>query len=232
MCATPNWQREEVTHVGTDFSDPAEVNTHVRVVTNDSSELDAIIANLDLGAEHALIDFGCGPGDFAVKAAAKCRKVYAVDISSEMLTRARTAAEEAGLANMEFHRAGFLSYEHAGEPVDVITSHKALHHLPDIWKQVALVRMAAMLKPGGRLHLQDAVFTFQPTDYVAAFDGFVAGSVRRFGPEVAPKVIRHIRDEFSTFDWIMEGLLCRAGFRIDRTVHPSGLEEYYCTKVT
>ena len=42
----------------------------------------------------------------------------------------------------------------------------------------------------------------------------------------------HIREEYSTYGWIMEGLLARAGFRIDaKTEHEGVYARYTCTKV-
>ncbi len=51
--------------------------------------------------------------------------------------------------NLKFVKAGFLSYKHEAEPVDVIMTRAAFHHLPDFWKQIALLRMNNMLKMDG-----------------------------------------------------------------------------------
>jgi cyclopropane fatty-acyl-phospholipid synthase-like methyltransferase len=185
---------------------------------------------LDLGQGQVLIDVGAGAGAFAVCAAGHCEKVYAVDVSPEMLQLARQRASDAGVENIEFDCAGFLTYEHAGPPADVVVSHVALHHLPDAWKLVGLTRLAAMLRPGGKLHLMDVVHRFDPREYAKAFDAFVEGAVEHFGPEMRPRVEATIRDEFPTWDWIMEGMLRRAGFHIDLADYRGGLAEYLCTK--
>jgi putative AdoMet-dependent methyltransferase len=50
------------------------------------------------------------------------------------------------------------------------------------------------------------------------------------GEKFAAEVETHIRDEHSTFDWIMEGMLSRAGFRIDQADYVSGFgAAYLCT---
>ncbi len=87
-----------------------------------------------------------------------------------MLSVARAKAQSTGMDNIKFVLAGFLTYEHAASPVDVIVSHTALHHLPDAWKLIGLTRLATMLKHIGRFHLMDVVHTFDPTDYIEAFD--------------------------------------------------------------
>lgn len=42
---------------------------------------------------------------------------------------------------IEAVEGGFLTYEHEGEPVDLVHTRNALHHLPDFWKAVALARI-------------------------------------------------------------------------------------------
>ena len=39
-----------------------------------------------------------------------------------------------------------------------------------------------------------------------------------------------MRDEFPTWNWIIEGMLRRAGFRIDLADYRGSLAEYLCTK--
>ena len=53
--------------------------------------------------------------------------------------------------------SGLLSYEHDGEPADVVISNAVLHHLPDFWKLVALRNINSFLKPGGKFFLFDVV---------------------------------------------------------------------------
>jgi len=51
------------------------------------------------------------------------------------------------------------------------------------------------------------------------------------GPTGQSESETHVRDEYSTCDWIMEGLLERAGFRIQTADHPDEfLATYLCTK--
>lgn len=76
---------------------------------------------------------------------------YAVDVSEVMIQQAVRKAQSAKISNIAFIHAGFLSYEHQEEPADIVLTRVALHHLPDFWKQVALLRMNAMLKMGGML---------------------------------------------------------------------------------
>ena len=230
MKTLPKWQRDEMKFPGVDFADLAEVDMHQQIQARDVAEFEAIIKRIGLAPEHTLIDLGAGGGEFAVHAAKHCRCVWAVDASPAMLDCARARARQEGVDNIKFVHAGFLTYEHADEPVDVVVSHTALHHLPDMWKGIALARVAAMLADHGRLHLRDLAFRFDPADYVAAFESFLEMVETHLGSEIIPGAEATLRDEFPTWDWVWEGLLRRAGFRIDLADYRAGLAEYLCTK--
>jgi 16S rRNA C967 or C1407 C5-methylase (RsmB/RsmF family) len=53
---------------------------------------------------------------FTVAAAAVCRHVVAVDVSPAMTAVLRRKVADLGLGNVSVVEAGFLSYEHAGDP--------------------------------------------------------------------------------------------------------------------
>lgn len=113
--------------------------------------------------------------------------------------------------------------------MDIIVTSLALHHLPDFWKLTALSRMNTMLKDQGRLYLMDVVFSEE--NYVENITKFIASIEQSAGPERAAEIVMHIKKEYSTFTWIMEGLLARAGFHIDRAVGQDGVfARYFCTK--
>jgi len=86
-----------------------------------------------------------------------------------MLNFTRRKAELRGIKNIEFHQAGFLTYDHHGEPLDAVVSQLALHHLPDFWKMIALKRIFAMLKEGGKFYLRDVVYSFPVDNYMDFF---------------------------------------------------------------
>ena len=211
-------------HSGVDYADEAVAKSYDSrhgTFRNYEQEANGIIAKLGVGPDSAILDMGCGTGAFAVHAARHYRKVYAVDVSEMMLNCTREKATQAELHNIEFRHGGFLTYEHEGEPVDAISSVVVLHHLPDFWKLVGLRRLASMLKPGGRFFLFDIVFSFDPAQYASCFQQFVAVMDAQMGPGGGTRAQTHIRDEYSTCSWIMEGLLERAGFRIDTASNTS-----------
>jgi putative AdoMet-dependent methyltransferase len=87
-----------------------------------------------------------------------------------------------------------------------------------------------MLRKGGRIFLADVVFS---GDHVQrAIAAWIDKMAATAGPQVAERIQDHVRKEYSTWGWIMEGLLQRAGFRIDRAEYSDGvLAQYYGTKV-
>lgn len=233
MTTSESWQWDESIPVGRDFGDRAVVAAYDerhRKFRDIDGENAAILARLELKPDAVVGDFGCGTGAFARLAARRCRTVYAVDVSAAMLDFVEWKAQDEGLANVVCRRGGFLTYAHDGPAFDAIHSSLALHHLPDFWKQKALDRLAGWLKPGGKFHLMDVVF--QPENVDANVEAWIAAMAAKGGAEVGESIRAHAAKEYSTFAWIMEGLLDRAGFRIDSSESSGGvLAHYYCTKV-
>ncbi len=229
----PKWFYNEYKYAGVDYTDPDQVaayDTRHQRFRDYQAFADAIVDQLGLGAEDTVIDLGAGTGAFALHAASHCKTIYAVDISQVMLEYTCQKAQAAGVTNIVFCKGGFLTYEHEDSPVDAVVSSAALHHLPDLWKWVGLLRVADMLKPGGRFYLFDVVFPAD-RDYASRFDLWVESFVAKVGPEFANEVETHIRDEYSTFDWVMEGMLRRAGFHIDQADYQDEFgSTYLCTK--
>ena len=160
MRAIKSWQYDEFEQVGRDYGNPAEVeiydSTHAafREVEAESNQ---VLDLLGLAASDVLIDFGSGTGTFAMAAARRCTRVHAVDVSEAMIEHAKSKVMRAGISNIAFSHAGFLTYEHRDEPAAAITTTFALHHLPDLWKGIALARMRSILRPGGQLYIHDVI---------------------------------------------------------------------------
>lgn len=228
------WEYDDMVHIGKDFASREvvkEYDARHRRLRDVDKENEAIIATLGLRGNHVVADIGCGTGAFVLMAARRSAKVFAVDISTAMLDYTRDRAEREGIRNVVYRHGGFLTYRHEGEPLDAVSTSLALHHLPDFWKQRALNRMNAMLKDGGRLYLMDVVFSDE--DYERNIPAWIEKVRAEAGPDMAEDLMGHIRDEHSTFTWIMEGLLERAGFRIDdRILSDGAIARYFCTKTS
>ncbi len=86
-----------------------------------------------------------------------------------------------------------------------------------------------MIRPGGRLHLMDVVFDDRNTE--ANIDEWIRQMEAKGGAEAGESIRKHVAREYSTYTWIMEDLLERAGFRIDRAETTGGvLANYFCTR--
>jgi putative AdoMet-dependent methyltransferase len=211
----PDWYYDDLRQLGTDFANAEQVAAYDRNQGRDPAEDRALIAALGVGPEHGLLDLGCGTGQFACEAARAAAAVMAIDVSPAMLDFARQRALKAGLVNIRFALGGFLSYEHAGPPLDFAVSKFALHHLSDFWKAAALGRIHGWLKPGGILFLRDVVFSFTQADYRRGVEDWIARVASPPGQGfTASDFATHVREEHSTYRWILEGLIERAGFRL------------------
>jgi SAM-dependent methyltransferase len=126
------------------------------------------------------------------------------------------------VSNVEVVKAGFLSYDHQRRQADFVYSRYALHHLPDFWKAVALQRLRRIMRPGGVFRLWDVVYNFDPSDAPDRLDGWCAtlGTSAEAGWTRAD-LEEHIRDEHSTFTWLLEPMLERCGFHIADAVYSS-----------
>jgi ubiquinone/menaquinone biosynthesis C-methylase UbiE len=180
----------------------------------------AILRELGFGPKSTLVDLGAGTGTLSLAAAATCHHVIAVDVSPAMLQAAHLKAEALGLTNIEFVLAGFLTYAHEGDLVDFVYTRNALHHLPDFWKSIALKRLATILKPGGVLRLRDIVFSCDLEDVEAVTEAWLGAAPDQ--PEegwTKAQLEAHLRDEHSTYSWLLEPMLDRSGFEMVSATH-------------
>jgi SAM-dependent methyltransferase len=207
---------DELAHAGPEHLDPAFVAGYDRKqgYPDPAEDLAAFEAH-GLGGSSAVIDLGAGAGQFALAAAGRFGHVTAVDISPAMLAALGQRSAARGLPNLDCVRAGFLSYEHAGPPVDGVYTRHALHQLPDFWKALALDRIARMLRPGGVLRLRDLIYDFGPAEAEAVFAGWLGHAARHPADGYTSQdYAEHIRTEFSPFRWLLEPMLAAAGFEI------------------
>ena len=213
---TPGWLLDEVASAGRENLDATHVAQYdTKEDAAAATEL-ALLTTLGLSAESVVVDIGAGTGQFAIAAAAVAARIVAVDVSPVMLERLRAKVADQGLSNIEIVNAGFLTYEHHGEPADFVYSRWALHHLPDFWKAVALHRLHGVLRPGGVLRLSDVVYSFEPAAAEERIEAWC--STLPPGPEGEwnrEDLEEHVRDEHSTFTWLLEPMIERAGFTIE-----------------
>jgi len=144
----------------------------------------------------------------------------AVDVSPVMVDFLEAKVRAAKRTGVEVVQAGFLTYEHQGRAADFVYSRYALHHLSDFWKAVALQRIHRMLRPGGVFRLWDVVYNFDPVDSEARIEAWCStGGTVADREWTRGELEEHVRDEHSTFCWLLEPMIERIGFTIEDALY-------------
>lgn len=216
---TGDWMLDETAHAGPDHLDPEAVARYDRKQGEEPAraarvDIEVLRAN-GIDATSTVVDLGAGTGRFALAAAPHVRRLIAVDISPAMVAHLEQRVEEEGIPNVEVVQAGLLSYEHEGPPVDAVHMRNVLHQVPELFKVVALHRIAGMLRPGGVLRLRDLILDGAPDEV----EGLVARWLDAAPADprdgyTAEDLAEHLRDEFSTFSWLLRPMLEATGFEV------------------
>ncbi len=230
----PRWYYDEFKQFTVDYTDIEEVQSYdlnMQRLRDIKKEFKLIRDILKISENDVVLEIGTGTGELALDFSMYCKRVVAVDVSERMIEFARTKAAKRKIENLEFCHGGFLTYECNEESFDAVISQLALHHLNDFWKMIALRRIYKMLKKGGRFYLRDVVFPTYVQDYDDYFGNIINETRKTAGEKIGSDIETHIKDEFSTLDWIMEGLLKSVGFKIEEMGYFDGfIATYACKK--
>jgi len=224
-----SWRYDEMRQTGVDFEDVEQVAAYDAKQGSNLEDERALIERLGIEPGHVVIDLGCGTGSFARAAAQHGARVRAVDLSRAMIDFVRDVSARDDASALEVEHAGFLTFAAPPHSIDYVITRFALHHLPDFWKQVALVRVHEALDPAGRLYLRDVVFSFEAPAFEPSIESWVKRMPAASGFS-RDEFETHVREEYSTWAWVLEGMLERAGFAIVERAYPSAeYAEYVCT---
>lgn len=140
------------------------------------------VALARLNEGETVIDLGSGAGFdcfLAANQVGESGKVIGVDMTPEMIAKARENAEKGGYKNVEFRLGEIENLPAADASVEVIISNCVINLAPD--KKRVFQEAYRVLKPGGRLMVSDIVLTEElPEDIVnsvAAYVGCISGAV-------------------------------------------------------
>jgi putative AdoMet-dependent methyltransferase len=215
-------------HAGEEHLDPEQVARYDEKIPFDPSQELELLLELGLDDEDTFVDFGTGTGVVPLAVADYCERVVAIDISETMLDVVREKVDTRGIQNIDIVRDGFVNYDHGGDPTSFAFSKNALHHLPDFWKVEALKTVGDTLEPGGIFRLRDLVYSFDPRDSHESIESWLE---RMEKTDFTHEELRnHFREEFSTYDFLLESMLEETGFEILDSSYSEGIyAAYTCT---
>ena len=153
-------------------------------------EMDAVPeANLGLGCGNpvamsnimdgnVVIDLGSGAGIdcfFAARKAGPSGRVIGIDMTDEMLRKARDIAEKYGYKNVEFRKGDIENLPVESETADVIISNCVINLAPN--KGKVFTESFRVLKPGGRMFVSDIVLLEELSEEQRNDEDLISGCV-------------------------------------------------------
>jgi arsenite methyltransferase len=140
------------------------------------------VALAGLRAGEVVVDLGCGGGLdvlLAAKRVGPTGKAVGIDMTPEMIERAKAGAAQVGAENVEFHLARIDQLPLPDASVDCIISNCVINLVPD--KDRVFQEMMRVLKPGGRVAISDIALK-QPLpeevrSSVEAYVGCIGGAI-------------------------------------------------------
>jgi arsenite methyltransferase len=139
-------------------------------------------ATASLRPEEIVVDLGSGGGldvFLAAKKVGPTGRAIGIDMTPEMILRARKHAADARVDNVEFYQASIDKLPLPDESADCIISNCVINLAPD--KDAVFREMFRVLKPGGRVAVSDlAMKQALPSELakdVMAYVGCIAGAI-------------------------------------------------------
>lgn len=142
------------------------------------------IAMASLREGEIVLDLGCGPGldcFIAARKVGESGKVIGVDMTPEMIDKARRNAEKGGVDNVEFRLGEIENLPVADGSIDVVISNCVINLSPE--KKRVFDEAFRTLKPGGRLMVSDIALLRELSEKVKssvdAYVGCISGAMEK-----------------------------------------------------
>ncbi len=142
------------------------------------------VAQACLNDGEVVLDMGSGAGFDCFLASSQVGpkgKVIGVDITSEMVDKARANAHMGGFTNIDFRQGDLENMPVADNYVDVVVSNCVINLVPN--KRLVFREAFRVLKPGGRLVVSDIVLKRELPEFVKnsteAYIGCLAGAIKK-----------------------------------------------------
>ena len=142
------------------------------------------IALASIKTEEIVLDLGSGAGFDCFLASNKVGpkgRIIGVDMTEEMVARARENASKGGYKNVEFRLGEIEKLSIKDNTIDLIISNCVINLVPN--KERAFKEAFRVLKPGGRLMVSDIVLLKKLPDFVKesieAYVGCVSGAATK-----------------------------------------------------
>jgi arsenite methyltransferase len=181
---------------------------------------------------ETVLDLGSGAGFDCFLAARKVGptgRVIGVDMTDDMLEKARANAAKTGLGNVEFRKGEIESLPVAGDSIDVVISNCVLNLVPD--KDRAFREIHRVLRPGGRLAVSDMAWKAEPDAAVRndmeALVGCIGGALL-----LDDYLARLKRAGFSRVECQQHAESARKMVEVSGAVPPAGMECLLSVNIT
>ncbi len=140
------------------------------------------VAIASLKEDETVLDLGSGPGldcFLAADKVGKNGKVIGVDMTQEMLEKARANADKGNYSNVEFRLGEIENLPVADNSVDAVISNCVINLSPD--KESVFKETFRVLKPGGRIMVSDVVLSKELPEFLKnsgdAYVGCISGAI-------------------------------------------------------
>jgi ubiquinone/menaquinone biosynthesis C-methylase UbiE len=128
------------------------LNNPIRRKIQPPSEL---VSKINIKPEDTVVDYGCGPAYYTLEIAKRAKTVFAVDISPDMLKKAKKAADKAGTQNIEFVLTDGKTLQLRDASVDIILLVTVYHEIGE--SETILKEFSRALKENGKLIIVEVV---------------------------------------------------------------------------